>query len=199
MPLQFHAFTTKSSGLADKLITEVLVSVAFDPKAPPSPVPQPVKTHALWDTGASRSVISKSLVTKLGLQPVGQTHVHHGGDVGIGVSPTYLVNYVLPNNVGVAGVLVTEFNPQHNEFEALVGMDIISQGDLSLTHVAGKTCMSFRMPSCREIDYVAEANAQNTHIPIKAAPKVGRNDPCPCGKMKSDGSGPLKFKNCHGH
>ena len=27
--------------------------------------------------------------------------------------------------------------------------------------------------------------------PIKAAPKVGRNDPCPCGSGK-------KFKNCHG-
>jgi preprotein translocase subunit SecA len=28
-------------------------------------------------------------------------------------------------------------------------------------------------------------------IPIKVAPKVGRNDPCPCGSGK-------KYKNCHG-
>ena len=27
--------------------------------------------------------------------------------------------------------------------------------------------------------------------PIKVGPKVGRNDPCPCGSGK-------KFKNCHG-
>jgi preprotein translocase subunit SecA len=27
--------------------------------------------------------------------------------------------------------------------------------------------------------------------PIKAGPKVGRNDPCPCGSGK-------KYKNCHG-
>ncbi|MDE6653358.1 MAG: SEC-C domain-containing protein, partial [Muribaculaceae bacterium] len=27
--------------------------------------------------------------------------------------------------------------------------------------------------------------------PIKAAPRVGRNDPCPCGSGK-------KYKNCHG-
>ncbi len=31
----------------------------------------------------------------------------------------------------------------------------------------------------------------------EARPKVGRNDPCPCGKMKEDGS-PLKYKKCHG-
>ncbi len=28
-------------------------------------------------------------------------------------------------------------------------------------------------------------------MPAKAAPKVGRNDPCPCGSGK-------KYKNCHG-
>ncbi|MDE5635920.1 MAG: SEC-C domain-containing protein, partial [Muribaculaceae bacterium] len=27
--------------------------------------------------------------------------------------------------------------------------------------------------------------------PMKAAPKIGRNDPCPCGSGK-------KYKNCHG-
>ncbi len=30
-----------------------------------------------------------------------------------------------------------------------------------------------------------------SHMPIKAAPKIGRNDPCPCGSGK-------KYKNCHG-
>ncbi|MDE5643200.1 MAG: SEC-C domain-containing protein, partial [Muribaculaceae bacterium] len=28
-------------------------------------------------------------------------------------------------------------------------------------------------------------------MPVKAGPKVGRNDPCPCGSGK-------KYKNCHG-
>jgi|GEM_PF-4579210 len=27
--------------------------------------------------------------------------------------------------------------------------------------------------------------------------KVGRNDPCPCGAMKQDGT-PVKYKHCHG-
>ena len=34
--------------------------------------------------------------------------------------------------------------------------------------------------------------------PVKKAPKPGRNDPCPCGKMKDDGSRRLKYKECCG-
>ena len=34
--------------------------------------------------------------------------------------------------------------------------------------------------------------------PVKKAPKPGRNDPFPCGKMKADGSRRLKYKECCG-
>ena len=34
--------------------------------------------------------------------------------------------------------------------------------------------------------------------PVKKADKPGRNDPCPCGKMKEDGSRRLKYKECCG-
>jgi preprotein translocase subunit SecA len=34
--------------------------------------------------------------------------------------------------------------------------------------------------------------------PVKKTPKPGRNDPCPCGKMKADGSRRLKYKECCG-
>ena len=32
---------------------------------------------------------------------------------------------------------------------------------------------------------------------VKSAPEAGRNDPCPCGAKKADGS-PVKYKHCHG-
>ena len=35
-------------------------------------------------------------------------------------------------------------------------------------------------------------------VPVKKVPKPGRNDPCPCGKMKADGSRRLKYKECCG-
>ena len=34
--------------------------------------------------------------------------------------------------------------------------------------------------------------------PVRKVPKPGRNDPCPCGKWKADGSRPLKYKECCG-
>jgi preprotein translocase subunit SecA len=38
----------------------------------------------------------------------------------------------------------------------------------------------------------ADRDAAGTHMPqLREAPKVGRNDPCPCGSGK-------KFKQCHG-
>ncbi len=51
---------------------------------------------------------------------------------------------------------------------------------------------------------VAKANVNNVggapvkKQPVKKPKKVGRNDPCPCGKWKADGSRPLKYKECCG-
>ncbi|MBR2716183.1 MAG: preprotein translocase subunit SecA [Oscillospiraceae bacterium] len=52
---------------------------------------------------------------------------------------------------------------------------------------------------------VATANVNNVggdgtvkRQPVRKAKKPGRNDPCPCGKWKADGSRPLKYKECCG-
>jgi preprotein translocase subunit SecA len=39
---------------------------------------------------------------------------------------------------------------------------------------------------------------ESAQQPVKAGKKVGRNDPCPCGKLAPDGKRILKFKQCHG-
>ncbi len=51
----------------------------------------------------------------------------------------------------------------------------------------------------------AKANVNNVggdssvkRQPVKKIKKPGRNDPCPCGKWKADGSRPLKYKECCG-
>lgn len=187
MPQGFQAFTTRFTGRSDRIITDLRVSAGFDPASPPPTIPPLVPTFGLWDTGATKSVISVDLVQALNLTAVGATNVNHAG--GMSMSPTYVVNFVLPNAVGVAGLLVTEF-PGTPQLGAIVGMDVISQGDLALTNVNGLTCMSFRMPSCETVDYVQEANRITQRM-------TGRNDPCPCGTRKQDGS-PVKFKHCHG-
>jgi len=167
-------------------ITELQVTTAFDPSTPPSPLPPQYKTTALWDTGATKSVITKATADALTLVPISATIVNHAG--GSSQANQYLVNFCLPNSVCVAGVLVTERPAITNNAGAIIGMDIISQGDFSITNVEGLTCMTYRIPSIASIDYVSEANR------IKYA-RVGRNDPCPCGKKDRSGK-PVKFKKC---
>src|SRR5713101_4332937 len=79
-PFHFQAFTAKAKGTADRIITDITVLPAFDPASPPTPRPTGMPAKALWDTGATRSVIAKDLVTSLGLVPVGSTKVSHGGE-----------------------------------------------------------------------------------------------------------------------
>ncbi|HVR72523.1 MAG TPA: SEC-C metal-binding domain-containing protein [Vicinamibacteria bacterium] len=141
-----------------------------------------MNAKALWDTGASKSVISGALARALAVAPVGSAKINHAG--GISQSPTYLLNFGLPHRVLIAGILACEFQEAPNGFNAIVGMDVICSGDFAITNVGGRSCVSFRTPSCETIDYVVEANR------VRYA-GVGRNDPCPCGKGK-------KFKKCHG-
>lgn len=151
------------------------------------PEPDGVRTTALWDTGATKSVITRATAELLKLVKVGEVQVHHAG--GISTSPTYIVNFLLPNKVGIVGLQVTECEDTGGNFGAIIGMDVIASGDFSITNVDGKTCMSFRLPSIETVDYVLAANN------IIYA-NVGRNDPCPCGKTKKNGK-PMKFKDCH--
>jgi len=45
--------------------------------------------------------------------------------------------------------------------------------------------------SANEKDYYDPSGATVKPEPVKVAPKIGRNDPCPCGSGK-------KYKHCHG-
>jgi len=184
----FHALTIKYNGRADRITTALQLFKAFDPAKHAKPPSAPFDTTALWDTGATRSVVTKATAAAIGLVPVGTTKVNHAG--GRSQSNTYLVSMFLPNNVGIPGVLVSECQNIAGDFGAIIGMDIITQGDLAITNVKGETWMTFRLPSIQSIDYVAEANR------LKYA-GVGRNAPCPCGKKDERGK-PIKFKYFHG-
>lgn len=179
----FEAFTVKFSGRVAQITTKVGVSLPFDPQSPPNPLPPRVERTALWDTGATHSVIGPDVAADLALKPVGSTKVSHAS--GTTISPTYLVNLYLPNRVGILGVVATELPENHiGPFRVIVGMDVIGLGDFALSNAGGKTTMSFRTPSCAAVDYVTEAN----RITFGG---VSRNAPCPCDSGK-------KFKHCHG-
>ena len=185
----FHACSIKHNGIADRIVTPVRLCQAFDPQQAPTP-PYPLHdTTALWDTGATKSVITDATVAALNLIPIGTTTVNHAG--GTSPSNTYLVNFILPNNVGIAGVMVSQCSDIAGQFGAIIGMDIICQGDFSITNVGKETCMSFRIPSIATIDYVKEASKSKRISYLRVPGKVSKNAPCPCGSGK-------KYKKCCG-
>jgi hypothetical protein len=87
----------------------------------------------------------------LNLTAVGVANVNHAG--GMNVSPTHVVHFYLPNGVRMCGVVATEFPGQPN-FGAIIGMDVITIGNLAITNVGGETRVSFRTPSLTTIDYL---------------------------------------------
>lgn len=150
-----NALTTKWSGVTLVLGSEVGVS---EPFVPPSNVVnidvkvQIKKFKAIWDTGATHSVITSKIVADLNLKPVGMTVVHTAN--GQAHQKQYIVNFYLPNQVMFGMLRVTEA-PLH-ETDILIGMDIISQGDFCISNFEGKTVLTFRLPSCAEIDFVKD-------------------------------------------
>lgn len=150
---QNFAFTLEEKGRLNVLKTPCGVSEAFDPKTKQGSYPPKRDYIAIWDTGATGTVITAKVASDLGLQPIGYATSHHAG--GVSKVPSYLVNIYLPNGITIPGVRVIEATLTGN-FEMLIGMDIISHGDFSFTNVDGKSCFSFRIPSIKKIDYVEE-------------------------------------------
>jgi len=173
-----HCFTTSCNGIARSLPTKVGVESAVNPD-------KAIEINALWDTGASRSLIRPEVAQKLNLKFVGKAQMStpSGKDIP---SNIYVINIFLPNGVKVLNIPVLEGIP--NTCDMLIGMDVISMGDFAVSNYNGRTMFSFRMPSMAEIDFCKHSY----FIPASNKNKnVGRNDPCPCGSGK-------KFKQCCG-
>ena len=187
------SFTVKArNGLLRVLITEVRIHISNNPKN--------CKISAIWDTGASGSAITTKVVKELGLVPTGMANVTTAnGEV---IQNTYTLDIGLPNEVLIQGIIATEVSALASGCDALIGMDVITLGDFSITNHNGLTCMSFRVPSAHEIDYVKNPVYGVTPIISGkvAASEIAksnifagasRNQPCPCGSGK-------KYKHCHG-
>ncbi len=110
-----------------------------------------IKQNALVDTGATGSCVSKKFAQAVKLQYFSMSTVCNSH--GKVVVPLYYVDVFLPNGVMFQNIKVTEFNSDA-DFDFIIGMDILSLGDVSITNAGGKMLFSFRMPPNNEhIDY----------------------------------------------
>ena len=176
-----QSFTTTYNGIILVPFTPVKISEAFNPKLGGTP-PLAIDFQAIWDTGATHSVITENVVKKLNLGPIGKRISQTGnGPINADI---YFVNIILPMNAHIIGVTVACLPILGTD--ALIGMDIICKGDFAISNKSGQTKLSYQIPSTHDIDFVKNPTGYSQHIP-----KVERNDPCPCGSGK-------KYKKCHG-
>jgi hypothetical protein len=177
--IPIHALTHNHKGIANCIITPVEVTNISSGAI--------IQSRGIWDTGATNSVITKSTAEALGLIPISMATVrgvHGPKEVNV-----YFANITLNNKKITINAQVTECDELSgdNSVGVLIGMNVITKGDFSITNLDGNTTMSFRVPSIQKIDYVQ--GIKNGNQIVKDKPP-GRNDPCPCGSGK-------KYKHCH--
>lgn len=97
---------------------------------------------AMWDTGSEATILSRQLVSQL--QPEA---FRHGGITGIGGDTsgnTYLLHVYLPTGDVVTYHEVYEANI---DYDAIIGMDIITLGDFHIDSSKGETSFTFSLPN----------------------------------------------------
>jgi hypothetical protein len=143
-----RSFTVESeNGLLPHLLTPCHISQAFDPGKNATKCPR-TEFKAMWDTGSTKTVITPGVVEALGLKPLRsiKSVLIHGVD-GIEKSAAYEINLSLLSHITFHELTVVSKNPGDAWWDVLIGMDVISQGELSVKNVNSNTVWSFSMPT----------------------------------------------------
>ncbi len=180
--IRSHSITLKANGIARVLTMPITITRVNN-----TDTKLFVKTNGIWDTGATGTVITQKIVDALGLIPAGKATVNTASETGYKTN-VYYIDLFLKNDLRITSVRVT-VGRIADDIDCLIGMDIIALGDFSITNYNDATCMSYRIPSHHEIDYVKDPNITCSTPPSMPPKKTQRNEKCPCGSGK-------KYKYC---
>lgn len=138
-----RSFKQEYNCQAEAIITEAVVLPVVEIKSGMAIPPHFRTDNAAWDTGAQYTFISPRIVDALQLKPYGK-----GQFMGIGgdqESDTYIVCIALPNGRIIQNIEV--YCTDIDDYDLLIGMDIISLTDFVITNKNNKTIFQFRSPS----------------------------------------------------
>ena len=125
------------------IVFDIGVGVSLPIPNAPKDLKGRLTIKALVDTGASGSAISERFAKCVQLSSYRRMIVHAAN--GDSIVPVYTVDVFLPNGVVFQNTNVSEFSGG-SDFDFIIGMDILMQGDLSITNANNQTLFSFRMP-----------------------------------------------------
>lgn len=121
------------------------------------------KYESQWDTGCEQTVISERVADELGIPLDGIMLL---GGVGGYISARKAdVNLTFLEGVSISIVVCVA--PMKGKVDVVIGMDIISQGDVKITNSKGVTRFSFAMPS-DENRFISLSMLDNTQDTVKA-------------------------------
>lgn len=127
-----HAFTMEYEEIVQRLTTQIWIGEEGGSRFP---------VKAIWDTGATTSCISEKIAQKAGFRPV---------DSGVGVSAAaqleiayYMLNVHLSDDIIMRNIKTAGFPLLNHDADFLIGMDIISKGNLTIRNEGEKTVFNF--------------------------------------------------------
>ena len=107
---------------------------------------------AMVDTGATICGITTRMVKRMGLESCGTFEFTHA--IGMSDAPKYILDVQIKNVMIFKDIEAVEISDDHSH-DFIIGMNILSQGDISITYANGKRAFSFRTPSAgKHIDFV---------------------------------------------
>jgi hypothetical protein len=151
---EYYAFSHHYPKLARSLATEVRVCKQYSGNPEES-----ITIRAIWDTGATSTVISPDAAKKIDLVSIdklGVYGVNSYTEVDVSIASIILPNSIVLRNKRIT---VCRLPPA---VDMLIGMDIIGMGDLFICNTGNRTLFSYAVPPlpCK-IDLVDKAEELN--------------------------------------
>lgn len=141
------AYNFESKGLVDAILTPIAVCEAVEMNESIA-VPKIFRSsNCMWDTGATNTLISQKVVDDLGLKPYGVCLV--SDNTTTEKRETFLVHLGLPT--GTTALNVEAMLTLSEDYDVVIGMDIISLCDFCFTNKDNASCFSLRHPSNEKI------------------------------------------------
>lgn len=100
-----------------------------------------IQLNCIWDTGSARSFISSEIAQLFNLEKKGTSKVT--GMTGTALSEVYEVTLLIFDNYPFTIDVKSFKKSEERKFDFLIGMDIISLGNLSINTNNGHTVLQF--------------------------------------------------------